>query len=105
MRRETAVRIEENTDRTVLVVAGPIRLGDVPGWLEMAQRAAATARPVDIDLSAAEHMHAAAWQVLCALSRAVRSNGLSCRIRSMSPAAANACTLIGLDTELSAEAA
>jgi anti-anti-sigma regulatory factor len=93
------LRIDENDDGTVLAVLGPIRLGEVPLWLELAQRARARALPVEIDLRAAEHMHTCAWQVLYALQRELRAASLACGIVGLSPAARAGLSLVGLASE------
>ena len=75
-------------------------MAEVAECLEMARRAAARGLPVELDLREAEHMHAGAWQVLCALARELRANGSHARSLGMSPLAANACALLGLEQEL-----
>jgi anti-anti-sigma regulatory factor len=94
------LRIVEHEDRTSLIVAGPVRLGEVAEWLALAQRAAARGMPVEIDLREAEHMHAAAWQVTYALVRELRASGTVCTNLGMSASASNACVLLGLDDQL-----
>ena len=96
------MRIDEYVDRTVLTVCGPLRLAEVAEWLDMARRAVARRLPVELDLREAEHMHAGAWQVLCALARELRAAGSAARVLGMSPSAANACALLGLSQELAA---
>lgn len=92
--------IDEHEDRTVLSVRGPLRLAEVAEWLELVRRALARGLPLELDLREAEHMHAGAWQVLCALARDMRAAGLPARGLGMSPSAANACALLGLEQEL-----
>ena len=91
--------IEENSDCTVLGVKGPIRLGEAVGWLELSQRAWDRKLPIEIDLGEAEHMHAAAWQVLFALQRSCEEHALRFQIRAMSSVAEAGYLLLGLGSE------
>jgi len=81
-----SVEIEPQADRTALRVRGPVRLGEVAELLEHARAAGERALPVELDLREAEHLHAAAWQVLAALDRGLREHGFALRVVGASDA-------------------
>lgn len=69
--------LQEHTDRTTLRVVGQIRMADVAGLFASARAASARGLTIDVDLEAADHLHAAAWQILIALQRDARSRGVT----------------------------
>ncbi|MEY4577866.1 MAG: hypothetical protein RL701_2569 [Pseudomonadota bacterium] len=64
------MQVRQHADHTTLLIRGPVRLGEVPQLLEHARTVSARALAVEVDLSEAEHLHTAAWQVLMALAQA-----------------------------------
>jgi anti-anti-sigma regulatory factor len=81
------MQLEQHVDHTALLIRGPVRLGEVPNLLEHARAASARGLPVTVDLSEAEHLHSAAWQVLIALERDLQRRGLRFTPRTPSPQA------------------
>ncbi|MET0389274.1 MAG: STAS domain-containing protein [Polyangiales bacterium] len=71
------MQVRHDADRTTLLIRGPVRLGEVPDLLEHARAASARGMAVELDLSEAEHLHTAAWQVLMALEQDLQTKGLS----------------------------
>jgi hypothetical protein len=78
----------------------PHPLGEAVAWLELSQRAWERRLPIEVDLGEAEHMHAAAWQVLFALQRSCEEHALKFQVRAMSSVAEAGYLLLGLDSEL-----
>lgn len=79
-----------------LDVRGPVRLGDAAALLEAANNALATSGDVVVTLGSAEHLHAAAIQVLLATEQSVKRRGRAFRIEGVSEAAANALSWVGV---------
>jgi ABC-type transporter Mla MlaB component len=79
--------INEAADKTEVLIAGPVRLGEVPTLLEQLQALHVRSCPVEINLRMAEHLHTAAWQVLVALDRSLEARGLALHFAEVSDSA------------------
>jgi anti-anti-sigma regulatory factor len=79
-----------------LVLRGAVPLQEVNELLSGACRAAESAHGVVVDLTEAEHLHAACIQVLLALRIDVESKQRTFRLQGISDAARRALTLAGL---------
>jgi anti-anti-sigma regulatory factor len=65
-----------------------------------AAREASTATQVHVDLSDAEHLDLASWQVLLSLKRTLARRGGALVIEAIPPALSRFLTIAGLDTPL-----
>lgn len=89
-------RTVSSDEETLLPVAGPVRLGEVASLHERCLAAVEAGLPLRVDLENAEHLHAAALQVLRATELALGARGLPFRVQPVSAAAQHSLTLSGL---------
>ena len=81
---------------TVLRIEGPVRLAEAAELLQQARTVAATSGGLELDLGAAEHIHAAGLQILRALERQWRAANRPFRLGAVSDKAGDALALCGL---------
>jgi ABC-type transporter Mla MlaB component len=93
--------ISDVAGKALLILEGPIRLAQVAELLEHVRAAAANGCDVEVDLGAAEHLHAAGLQILRALERNTLQQHRKFRILAASESARNALELCGLGSWLS----
>jgi anti-anti-sigma regulatory factor len=98
-----AMELQQHADRSTLIVRGAVRLGEVSALLECARQAAERGFAIELDLREAEHMHAAAWQVLIALAQHTRRSGQAFRIGKPSESVAPMLEFLSPDSWLFAE--
>ena len=81
----------------MLKIEGPVRLAEADELLECAKTLAADSDSVELDLSCAEHIHAAGLQILRALEQLCVAQGRPFRVSVVSEKASDALALCGLD--------
>jgi anti-anti-sigma regulatory factor len=82
--------------QTVLTIEGPVRLAQVGELLDLSRAAAAQGGDVEVDLSAAEHIHTGGLQILRALEREVLAAQARFGVIAASESARDALNLCGL---------
>ena len=95
------MELRECPDAVHLHVTGPVRLGETATLQELCINALERGQDVVVDLSTAEHLHAAALQILRALEIRLTAVGRSFAVAAPSSKAATAIDLGGLGRWLS----
>ena len=90
------MELVQRSGRLEIIVEGPIRLGEVDGLYALCLKALEGSEDVGIDLSQAEHLHAASIQCLRSLQRELEATGKRFAVVAASEPAAAALRLCGL---------